>query len=1641
MNGINGGKVGLSENYQLLERRARKLILPVLVIVALFLLASVAGAVVISGSVSAGSMTLPTHSQSISATPSATSWTYPTTTMQEPGYTNGTYVMASVNNVEDINIWLASDVYSFYLLDEIYDSPANIAPNNTLIPWLATGWTETNVTSQNMQTFSPITGNEQSVSYIWTVHIRPGVQWTDWTPSGASSTYVFSNKTSFSLYNFTTGATDSFTHQYKWPTATMQTYYVQSADFVLSWLMLSSALDYGGTYLNVVNVVPQGNLTVQYYLSAQSASFTDSVLLDPILPYHIWSQHAWSETQGAWNYTGAPNGYDNWNVGYNSKTGVATGLVGSGPFMMNGGYGMPTGNWNEATGNWFLIVNPHYFVQYTTALQRWTPKFYELSVPRYSSVSDAATAEKLGQVYTIEGGLPPTFIPTIHTMPNTYIYYKPAASFGYIQLNSRPQYAPLNITALRQALDYASNKAYISAVIDEGYNINGPNALPIADSVWYNSTDNIYAYNPQLALSMIKNISGMKQVSGEWYYFGTQVTITIQISPYSEDPLGVEAAEVIAQEWSAIGIKTTVEQMSFTTQVANTDVYAFQATDLGISGITGDPTSYFASAYNEAFVADGFYFGPYTNITINGVFYNTNQITDLVSNLSIQLNDVTNFSQRISIADQLQGIVDQEATMIGLGYPIDIIPFTNTTFTGVVRSTLGQDSFMYWNFLSLHLRSAPLKTPVAPPIQLNVGVVTQDKVYFNGMYGNATIEVRNQFGQPVSGANVVVGSVPSGPLVNITSNNGTTNSQGVYNWEFVVYSQNNYPFTSDYGGRVNISVTATLPGSKAVPGSGSTRIDISPYPVQYDTSGMPVVLKGSSPQPFTITVINPATGKPLSGYAYSVGVLSGAMSISSGGSGQTVSNLSSFNAFGIGNQPAYVTNPLAQAIVKGASAITLGPDGNLYVASVTGTVYALSPPSSGAGSTLPISDSTPYGAVVASYRVGSNPNALVFNGSGDLIVANAGSDNLTVISTGVGSVENVTLPSSPDSNALAEYNNSVYVGLANGNVVVLNESTWKIVATVTLNAAAKPEAFTWGPNGMLYAADFGNGTVSEINATGATTSLLAVMPAGTGPDALVFNGSGNLFAANYGSDNLTVYNLTGTPVQSVDVGTGPTAIAMDGSGFLYVSNALSDNVTIINDSASISTIANIGVGTFPAGMAYNSADGNVYITDTASNNLTVVSSATFSAIVAIPDFYVTTISGVTGSNGQINVMLSPSPIYNYTANGNNSSSYVFIGDYAAGGPLSGLSGFAPIAQLTSATNNNPINGPMGFGVPQPMDLPVELSTVAPSVVLSISANTTTIPYSGLATVSVRALNSTGAPVSNYPVTVQLQDALAANRGLLTNSSGSQVMLFNPNVNFASTFLPGIQLSTDANGYANVTFSPQLYNIDYSPVTGNFLGFSSSPYTDPYLIPFDEFQLSALGASNQSALLTINSTQFEYNPQPSPVTTPYLAGAQYIGGLWFITGNETYTLYINSTENNAAGPTASSVAATVNVTNGTLSAGSVNTGASGSATLQYKAANVTAITPVGVTVTTAYGTYSETFYIIPHSSNSTTTTSPTTKTKTVTSIPSYMYALVGVFAALFVISTVLFARARSGRGGKKQPPVEPEESEPEEGRNS
>ncbi len=864
---------------------------------------------------------------------------------------SNTYTIGQVGNPDYVSEYSASTVCDFYLLDLIYSAPTTELTNGTFYYCLADNITYSTAPA-NLTTFDPVTGATTPVSVIYTVHIRPGVEWTDYNSTNKDNTYTYSNSVSF---NNASGV--AFTHTYKTvynatsgknqtlSPITMKSEYVQSADFILSWKILQSSAEYSGSYINVVNVLPLNNLTVEYYLSAPSSTFIPYTMETPILPYHIWVSHDYASTgSGIWNETTNTsstynsNAYNDWDLGQTAPFGAGNGeypgLVGTGPFMMNGGYGVTVGKL-FTSDYWQVYANPNYFMQYITGndgfenticndAERFTPKISSLRVEIYSNPSAAVSALKDGTIDAIESSLSSEFVSTAQSIPGVSIIDKPSTGYAYFKFNSFSADAPYNITAFREALREASPLGYVQSSICDGEITPGYSTIPEINSAWYDPDVPTYVYNPTLANETISKIPGFTFKSGEWYYNGTEVTATIQSPSESLIPQIFTGYETIASDWDSIGIKTTIESESFSTEITHLDAYgktgaspsaSYNVITLGVSGLLGDVIGDEVVDFNyTASVGTGEYEGPFSSLSITTVTSTCNELFNVTPGLktgtqinSLMLN-LTNFaSVNASVKDDelavlyMQYIEDEESTMMPIGYgPLDHIAVNNDTFTGVVLQSDDMNEFWYYNEMSVHLRSVPVTVKVPTQKALVTAVVSETNLT-DGLYGNVTFTaIDNKTGDPIVNATITVGENPSLlPLnssleVNYSGLTGTTNSAGVFVYHFKVSDTNIVLNTPGYSGNVNISAVVTPTNTLIAAGTGSVLISDYPYPVAFSFTQL-TPLNGTY-QYFNMSIYNPITGKPVSGYSYTIQVAQAVAILKNTTSEQKISIVNAYSA-------------------------------------------------------------------------------------------------------------------------------------------------------------------------------------------------------------------------------------------------------------------------------------------------------------------------------------------------------------------------------------------------------------------------------------------------------------------------------------------------------------------------------------------------------------------------------------------------------------------------------------------------------------------------------------------------------------------------------------------------------------------------
>ncbi len=281
--------------------------------------------------------------------------------------------------------------------------------------------------------------------------------------------------------------------------------------------------------------------------------------------------------------------------------------------------------------------------------------------------------------------------------------------------------------------------------------------------------------------------------------------------------------------------------------------------------------------------------------------------------------------------------------------------------------------------------------------------------------------------------------------------------------------------------------------------------------------------------------------------------------------------------------------------------------------------------------------------------------------SGDDIYCIAGSLNYqgssatyyaTLSSAGVGTwTAGSTYPVSPDAQSCAASGGTVYctLGSAGGNGTysaplsssgigswsTTTNSTWSSGIAVDAIASDGYLLLIGGcvspqPGCFTGAVSYAKLSGADVGAWGSTDAL----PVGaydtcvvSGTDLYCLTGSPSAGDAYFASSLTPLCPNPVSPSEeaSVPVGYGPNAIAYDSAnGYIYVADSGSAQVTVIN-GANNTIVGSVSVGGDPRGLAVDAADDYIYVANAGSGNLSVIAGSN--------DTVVGTVSGLNDPDG------------------------------------------------------------------------------------------------------------------------------------------------------------------------------------------------------------------------------------------------------------------------------------------------------------------------------------------------------------------------------------------------------------------------
>jgi YVTN family beta-propeller protein len=190
----------------------------------------------------------------------------------------------------------------------------------------------------------------------------------------------------------------------------------------------------------------------------------------------------------------------------------------------------------------------------------------------------------------------------------------------------------------------------------------------------------------------------------------------------------------------------------------------------------------------------------------------------------------------------------------------------------------------------------------------------------------------------------------------------------------------------------------------------------------------------------------------------------------------------------------------------------------------------------------------------------------------------------------------------------------------------------------------------------LYVTNYNAGTISVIS--GSTNKVIAVINPLGGLDGIAFpidiafdSANDNMYVAAFiGIDSLchdfcsyfygvaVISGSTNKMIAVIDVDFLPIdGIAFDSAnGNMYTANSGSNTVSVISGSTN-TVIGTIPVGNFPHSIAFDSANGNMYTANRESNTVSVISGSTNTVIGTIPVGVTPTGIAFDSANGNIYV--------------------------------------------------------------------------------------------------------------------------------------------------------------------------------------------------------------------------------------------------------------------------------------------------------------------------------------------------------------------------------------------------------------------
>ena len=208
----------------------------------------------------------------------------------------------------------------------------------------------------------------------------------------------------------------------------------------------------------------------------------------------------------------------------------------------------------------------------------------------------------------------------------------------------------------------------------------------------------------------------------------------------------------------------------------------------------------------------------------------------------------------------------------------------------------------------------------------------------------------------------------------------------------------------------------------------------------------------------------------------------------------------------------------------------------------------------------------------------------------------------------------ITVGDNPWDVAITPDGRTGYVTVSGEDALdVIDVGTSAVVGSIPVGR--DPQGVEIAPNGLVYVANFVDGTVSAVDP--AAGAAVATIPVGFHPQGVAASGD-RVLVTNYGVQDspdpgsVSVIDTATNSVvgEPIGVGANPAQIAVSpDSSTAYVTNRVDGTISVI-DLADLAVTATVPVGAQPWGIVFSPSGGTAYVALAGDNAVAVLTTAT-----------------------------------------------------------------------------------------------------------------------------------------------------------------------------------------------------------------------------------------------------------------------------------------------------------------------------------------------------------------------------------------------------------------------------------------------